>query len=228
MITSALCASGFIWVCQGGGCTIQNNHIWQNGDHVQQNMWADGITCLGCDDTVISSNYFAENSDIDLILGSGIGASLHDNIFSHASASNRPAFGAFMLDNFAGSTSGLFTGAVLENNNVDCDGGMCCFGIELGPKPWYQSSPIGGNFSVINNTVSGAGVGINVDAGGYVGDPITLHSNIIGNTQETFTCGALCGIEQRGSDINISPDSVVVIDSIGSAMVTSTTTYSCA
>lgn len=106
-MANALCASGFIWV--GNSCTIHGNTIVNNGDHFSSLMWADGITCLGCDDTEISSNEFAGNSDIDLILGSGTGCSIHGNTFTHDTANNRPAFGALMLDNFMGTINNAIT-----------------------------------------------------------------------------------------------------------------------
>jgi hypothetical protein len=223
VVANALCASGFIWV--GDSCTITGNKVVNNGDHFTSQMWADGITCLGCDRTEISNNYFAENTDIDLILGSGVEAHVHDNSFAHSSATNRPAFGALMLDNFVGSTSGDFAGASVENNNIDCDTGMCCFGIELGPHPWYASVPITGGFTVSNNAIRGAGVGVNVDAGGSTLQPIALQGNAVSNTVAAFTCGALRGLEQPGSDINVSPDSVVAASEDNQA--TSATTYAC-
>jgi hypothetical protein len=147
-----------------------------------------------------------------------------------------------VLDCYAGSTSGDFTGMLIESNSIDCDNGMCCFGIELGPHPWYQSAPIGGAFTVRYNYVNGAGVGINVDAGGYVNDSIILGDNVITRTQKTFTCGALCMNNQPGSDLNVSPDSVVEIRDGNSVhgnhhalpplpadgtQITSTRTYAC-
>lgn len=113
----------------------------------------------------------------------------------------------------------------MYQNTVDCGSGMCCFGIELGPHPWYQSDPIGGGFSVSENVVSGAGVGINVDAAGSASEYVVLDSNVITNSQDSFTCGALCGVERSGSDINVSPDSAV--DSTSDNQATSTTTYAC-
>ncbi len=225
IIANALCASGFIWI--GDSCTFTNNQIINNGDHFTQNMWADGITCLGCDRTEISGNYFAENSDIDLILGSGHSSYVHDNTFVHDARNNRPSFGALMLDNFASTTSGDYADARIENNNINCGSGTgCCYGIELGPHPWYASAPITGPFSLTNNIISGAGVGINVDAGGSAAAPVALNNNAIANTARSFTCGALCGITQMGSDINVSHDSAVTMSENNQA--SSQTTYACA
>jgi hypothetical protein len=86
----------------GDGITILSNQILNNGDHFSQNMWADGITCLLCDHAVVKNNLFAENSDIDFIMGSGVGSIVANNTFSHFSATNRPTFGALMCDNFMG------------------------------------------------------------------------------------------------------------------------------
>jgi hypothetical protein len=66
IIANALCASGFVWVSQGG--YIGSNLIVNNGDHNSHLMWADGITCLGCDGVDIAGNIFIGNSDIDFIM----------------------------------------------------------------------------------------------------------------------------------------------------------------
>lgn len=96
---NALCASGLIWVATGS--LIENNYITANGDHEEHLMWADGITCLRCDEAVVRGNTFVGNTDIDFIMGSGIGASVVANVFSHASGDSA-AFSCLMCDNFNG------------------------------------------------------------------------------------------------------------------------------
>ena len=113
----------------------------------------------------------------------------------------------------------------IEGNEISCDENMCCFGIELGPHPWYPSAPIGGDFVVTNNLIRGAGVGINSDASGYSDHVVQLIHNSISDTRDTFTCGALCSLERPGSSINISPDSVAACSDDNSP--TSSISYVC-
>lgn len=223
--TNALCASGFIIVANN--LVINNNLIDNNGDHVNHLMWADGITCLQCDNAIVTNNLFNDNTDIDFIMGSGINSHVFNNIYTHNTLNdNKAAFAPIMCDNFNGGTSGDFTNCLIENNKIDCNHGQCCFGIELGPHPWYASSPISGNnFQVVANEISGAGVGINVDAAVIVNNPVNLNSNVISNTPKSFTCGALCMISRNGQFINISPDSTVNYSNNNSPDIS--TSYAC-
>jgi len=223
---NALCASGFVWT--GAKGVISNNTVVDNGDHLTQMMWADGLTCLICDGATISGNTFIGNTDIDLIVGSGTGALIHNNFFYHeVNDLNRSVFSALMFDNFNGGTSGNFDGCKVTSNTISCNptADMCCFGIQLGPHPWYASEPIAGNyFEVSGNEINGAGVGINSDAAGNDVYPVTLMDNVITDTREKFTCGALCGTSRSGSEFNYSPDSRVEYHN---NEPTSFTTYKC-
>jgi hypothetical protein len=223
---NALCASGFVWV--GANGILQNNQITNNGDHIAQMMWADGITCLSCDGASITGNAFSGNTDIDLILGSGVGSIVSNNSFSHDGIDlSRGVFGALMFDNFNGGTTGNFDSCIVSDNTVACnaDADMCCFGIQLGPHPWYPSDPVAGNcFNVTGNSVSGAGVGINADAAGNDIYPVTVMNNVVTDTRKSFECGALCSKSRGGSAFNYSPDSRVEFHNNAP---TSTTSYKC-
>lgn len=205
VIANAVCASGFVLI--GSHITIENTIFLNNGEHDEHYMWADGLTCLNCDYSTFTGNIFQGNSDIDLILGSGISSKISSNRFIHDSS--RPVFGALMLDNFNGGASGNFSGLVAVQNSIDCVSLSCCYGIELGPHPWYASAPIIGGFTIADNKISGASVGINLDAAGYFDSPVILDGNIISDWAVAFTCTWLCNREQQGQMINSSPDSTV-------------------
>lgn len=222
VVANSLCASSLVYI--GAYATVYNTIFEYNGDNFSKLMWSDGLTCLSCDYGSFTGNIFIGNSDIDLIFGSGKGNMVVNNRFIHDS--NRPIFGALMLDNFNGGTSGDFSGLILDSNSIDCGSGNCCFGIELGPHPWYQSAPISGGFLVRNNTIKGAGVGINLDAAGLPSSAVSLESNSISGTQKTFTCSWLCAAEQQGSNINVSPDSTAAYSADNRP--TSSRTYKCA
>ena len=106
VLANALCASGFVFT--GDYLHFENNTVQNNGDHNEHLMWADGLTCLTCDHAYIVGNSFIGNSDVDLIMGSGVNSHVHSNLFLHAADNNRPVFSALMCDNFNGGTTGDF------------------------------------------------------------------------------------------------------------------------
>jgi len=219
VVANSLCASSFVWV--GAGAKIYNNIFANNGEHNSNLMWSDGVTCLSCDSAQILNNVFVGNSDVDLILGGGKDNTvISGNRFIHDKT--RPVFAAMMLDNFNGETSGLFSGLILQSNNIDCGVADCCYGIQVGPRPWYPSAPVSGSFKVDRNSISGAGVGINLDAASGL---VTLEANSVANTAQQFTCTWLCGASQQGSAINVSPESVAAFS--GGQAASSATTYKC-
>jgi len=90
---------------------------------------------------------------------------------------------------------------------INCNG-LCCFGIQLGPDPWYHSANIfGGN--VTYNQVSGAGVLINAGGAGTYINPITVAYNAFSQPRASFTCAPLCRRLQPGAVLNFSPNSFV-------------------
>jgi hypothetical protein len=95
-------------------------------------MWSDGLTLNQASPTVVRGNVFIDNSDINLILGSGADSVVSDNVVIEL---QNGAFGGIMLDNFNGSSDGNFVGMEFHNNSIQCNG-RCDFGLELGPHPW--------------------------------------------------------------------------------------------
>ena len=77
------------------------------------------------------------------------------------------------------SVQGNFTGTVFRDNSVDCGNGRCHYGIEVGPRPYYVSANVFGG-TITANTVTGAGILINVDGGGTAADPVVVVSNSLG------------------------------------------------
>ena len=126
----AVCGSGLAWV--GGGSRVVDSVICHNGDHYTRNMWSDGLTLNQASPAVVQRSMFIDNSDINLILGSGSNSDVSDNIIFEM---QNGAFGGVMFDNFNGSTDGSFIGMEFHNNVINCNG-KCDFGLELGPHPW--------------------------------------------------------------------------------------------
>lgn len=117
--------------------------------------YADGLTVWSSKNIRITDSVFADNTDIDLILGNAPGAVIENNLFSNT---HSYAFAALMLDNFT-RMPGDFSGAVIRKNRIECGEGMCGIGINIGPHMWYAASPVTGG-DIFENTVSGARQGI--------------------------------------------------------------------
>jgi hypothetical protein len=164
-------------------------------------MWSDGITVTFTDNARVVSNYFADNSDVDLILGSNRGGLVQHNTIHHAW---QDSFAGLMLDNFNGSAPGDFEGAQVIENTILCNG-RCDYGIQIGPHPWYQSANIRGG-TVAANLVEGARMGIDADGAGTVDAPTTITGNQVGPSpaSATFLCGS-----RPSSRFNVAPDAVV-------------------
>jgi hypothetical protein len=196
---NALCGSGFEW--NGANAYIGGNLVRGNGDHTTHNMWSDGITVTRTDHAQVVSNYFSDNSDVDLILGSNHGGVVEHNIVAHGA---QDSFAGLMLDNFNGSTPGDFVDAEVSSNTINCNG-RCDYGIQLGPHPWYASANITGGL-VTANSVTGARMGIDADGAGTQAAPMTVTNNQVGSVPATATF--LCG-QRPSARFNVSPDSVV-------------------
>jgi hypothetical protein len=197
---NALCGSGFEW--KGDDLLVAGCLFRDNGDHDRATMWADGLTLLQSDRARVDGNLFADNSDVDLICGGANGGTFTNN---HVVHSRQGAFAGLMLDNFDGTTSGDFRGAVVSNNTVDCGARLCDFAVELGPHPWYLSAnTLGGTVS--GNTVSGGKIGINVEGAGTPSEPIVVTGNTVAPSPSSaqFSCGT-----RTTTTFNVSPDSFV-------------------
>ena len=126
----AVCGTGLGWV--GHSSRVTDSVISHNGDHYTHNMWSDGLTLNQASPTIVQGNLFIDNSDINLIFGSGSDSEVSGNtIFEMQNG----AFGGVMFDNFNGSTDGDFVGMEYHHNVIDCNG-QCDFGLEIGPHPW--------------------------------------------------------------------------------------------
>jgi hypothetical protein len=197
----ALCgtALGF----QGDDPTITDSDFRDNGLHVRTPpQFSDGLTLAHADRAVVSRNVFRDNTDVGFVCGGSTGATLADNAVIQRA---QGAFAGLMLDNFDGTSSGDFTGSVIQGNVVDCGPHLCDFGIELGPHPWYASPNLVAG-TVTGNVVTGATQGIDASGAGTAAAPMAVFGNTVSGsaTSGTFTCGVA-----TTSDLNISPDSFV-------------------
>jgi hypothetical protein len=182
---NAVCGSGAVW--DGPGAEIINSHFQHNGDHFSTNLWSDGLTLLHADSndrkTIVTGNSFIDNSDVDFICGGASNALLSGNTISHSA---QPSFAGMMLDNFNGGTPGNFIGTIIANNSINCE--SCTYGLNLGPKGWYDSPNIfGGN--VTGNHMAGAIFLLNIDGGGTAQYPMVVYGNTFGAVDAVPKCG---------------------------------------
>ena len=217
---NALCGSGMEF--RGNDAVITGNVFRANGQNSVSNMWSDGLTIHFSDRATVSNNIFVDNSDVALILGGGRNTVVQNNSISQP---GQVAFAGLMLDNFNGTTSGDFTGALVTGNTIDCSAARNChFGIELGPHPWYLSTNILGG-DVHGNTVTSARQGINVEGAGTAAAPLLLYGNPVSNAapgSAHFNCGS-----HTTSAFNINTADSVVNRNGDTSPVTTFVWHSC-
>jgi hypothetical protein len=99
--------SGFAW--NGNSATVSNSAFAFNGDPYAvnttsawpHNMVSDGLTMGQTEGSLVQSNVFQDNSDVNVILGGGPGTTVRGNtVFMRQSS----AGAGLMLDNFGGGT----------------------------------------------------------------------------------------------------------------------------
>lgn len=198
---NTLCGTGLEWT--GHGAVIYGSVFRNNGQNSVRNMWADGLTLLNSNDSVVTDNLFLDNSDIGFVCGGARNGFFSNNTIRQQA---QVSFGGLMLDNFNASQPGDFTDALVLENTVDCTDQRCHFGINLGPHAWYLSRNITGG-TVAYNTVRNARQGLNIDGAGTADNPIIVFGNDVSGSpdQASFQCGT-----RPTSDFNINvADSVV-------------------
>jgi parallel beta-helix repeat protein len=202
---NAVCGTGMVWI--GGNATIERSAFLSNGDAATQSMWSDGLTLLSASRSTIRENMFENNSDVGLIIGNAIDSRVEHNAIRQRM---QPAFAGLMLDNFNSNDRAIrgdFRGAVIANNTIDCGAQLCTFGIQVGPRPWYQSNNIVGG-ELHDNIVKGAKIGINVDGAGDRDTPTAIFSNSV-EPAPPGSYFARCARPIPAPWMNIAPTSIV-------------------
>ena len=203
--SNALCGTGMVW--SGAKATVEHSAFRSNGDAATQNMWADGLTMVYAPRSVVLDNTFEDNSDVALIIGFGVESRIERN---RVVQRTQPAFAGLMLDNFNSDdrrVRGDFRGGIAADNAIDCGPQLCTFGIQVGPRPWYQTPNIIGG-ELHDNTVKGAKIGINVDGAGERDAPTAIYNNSV----ESVSPGAYftkCALPIPADWMNIAPTSFV-------------------
>lgn len=174
LMINALCGTSCEW--SGADAVIEGSTFLNNGDHFgrqsgkQNHKWADGLTLTDVPGVLVRDNLFMDNSDVNLIVANGTGGRIENNTVRMVIGG---AFAGIMLDSFGQPELGNFAGMLVLSNTVAC-GNRCHYGLEIGPRPWYQPSNLVGPATVTGNTVSGAAILVNVDGAGIPGGVFTL------------------------------------------------------
>ena len=179
---NALCGTGL----RVSNVSVVNSRFTDNGVHTGK-MFADGLTVGRCDASYIVNNELSDNTDVDLIFGSGIGCRGQDNVITHTPDRSQGSFVALML--FTWYTAGHYFGSDFSFNRLDC-ADQCGIGLYLGADQAfgpYATFIEGG--SVHDNTIRGAHQGVAVDTARNV---VFYNNQVAGAsaTSPTF-CGTL-------------------------------------
>ncbi|UMY16691.1 right-handed parallel beta-helix repeat-containing protein [Methylobacterium organophilum] len=181
------------------GLNVTGNYIGSNGNHGEKGLWADGLTIRDASNVIVDSNTFRDNTDVQLILGGCQKCSIKENNLSHSRDIRGASFAELMIHAWP-QTSGRYGGSTVKDNTIDCGPAkLCGFGLMIGSNPWYKAQVSGG--TIMNNAISNARVGINVD--GATG-MIDVRDNTVTNSGGQFSSS--CGITHWPS-VNVAPGS---------------------
>jgi hypothetical protein len=198
------CSTGFEIHASALRFKFVNNFVGNNGAHNENMMWADGLTVHSSEDSLVDSNTFQNNTDVDLIFGGCQRCTIQNNKIVHTTSFAGSSFAALMLHSWD-AAHGNYTGSVTKNNSIDCSYmRRCGFGILLGSQPWYDQPYFGGEVSGNSVNYAMAGLVIN-DATGST----KLLSNTVTGSGGTFASS--CG-DVNFAAFSISPTSAKYIN----------------
>jgi hypothetical protein len=183
-----VCASGMS--VDGSNFRVTNSWFAYNGwpgDETDPQIgepWSDGLTVLSCNDgSIIESNHFVDNTDVDLIVGGGSGCLITDNHIDHYQTRG---FAGLMVESFNGA--GDHSGITYSGNTVTSTLDQLAFGIMVGHHPWTSQLNILNVGSVQGNTASGAVINLQIEASsGIAGGQVT--GNTVSGAAGTSTGG---------------------------------------
>jgi hypothetical protein len=196
---NALCGTGL----RVNNVDVVNSLFADNGVHTVgaiDLLWSDGLTVGRCDRSYVVNNEFRDNTDIDLIFGSGNHCVGQDNRIRHGSDPSKSAFVALSI--FTWYTTGPYFGADFSFNDIDC-AGQCGKGLSLGSDdamgPYFTFVEGG---SVHDNRIRGAHQGVSVDTARNV----EFYDNIVSESGGLHSTS--CGSFNMGA-YDLSPESVL-------------------
>jgi hypothetical protein len=178
----ALCGSAMEIV--GSNYVVANSQFYSNGYIDSQRggwPWSDGMTLAYCQSGYVHDNYLEDSTDIAIVSGGtgGYGCRVENNTIRQI---NNHAFAGLALAAFDETTLvGDHTNSFYQNNTITSSLNQLDMGLNVGMHGWFTDRDTFGG-SVINNTVSGAA--INLDIYGYHDG--TVNNNTLSNPQGSF------------------------------------------
>ena len=177
---SALCGSAL--EVEGSDFDIYNSEFLYNGSNSGANEpWADGITLLMCDVGSVYSNYFRDNTDIDIVVGGGDECLIDDNEIDHV---DDYAFAGFHVGWFPGTFAAAHDTSEYRYFDISSASDKLGFGVVVGYHPWSSTRDIEGGY-VHHNYSNGANINLLVE--GITSG--SFQSNTWDNPQ-----GSACGV----------------------------------
>ena len=159
-----------------------------NGLH-KRYLWADGLTAKECPGKFVYQNYFARNTDVDCVVGTGP-CDVIGNRIVHEPKFRTSSFAAINLFTFFRHEA-PHAGTRVAKNTIDCgDRRGCGAAIHMGSDAWAPGGsrrPVAGPVYVYDNYIQGAQGGILIDTG----NDIRLSRNVIHATGGRYHAG--CG-----------------------------------
>jgi hypothetical protein len=191
-VENAMCGTGLGLY---GNFDVRYNYIVLNGRDqplkAGDTPWSDGISVLYCDAGYIGSNVFADNTDIDLVVGGGHDCIVESNTITHL---RRFGVAGMNIGNFDGPGAGDHTGSQYRLNTIDSFvPNKLGMGLIVGSHPWDMSRWVYAG-RITGNTVYGANINMVVDGvyGGEVSgntthDPSQTGDNACGHVGRDYT-----------------------------------------
>lgn len=171
---NALCGTGLVVLGTTAQVTVRDSTFANNGSHVMQSLWSDGLTVHDSSGSQFVNNQFIDNTDVDLIFGGCPSCVITGNRIVHTAKPDGGAFVAMMIQKWP-ETSGNYGNVLVSNNLVDCGPNQACgSGIYVGSESWYPGTPFGSptpgtaNGRISDNTIRNAMNGLYIAAQGLI------------------------------------------------------------
>lgn len=157
LFTDAMCGSGL--ELSGSNFEVYSNYFANNGRPREESAagqpWADGLTLHSCNYGSVRNNFFENNTDVDIIVGTGSGCQVRFNTILHSSV-----YGYAGINIGGGNVNQI--GGSISNNEIMSAPDKLGYGLSVGCWPWAQVvTPNVGE--VADNRITGAVVNLVVD-----------------------------------------------------------------
>ncbi len=216
------------------GIQVLKNRVYDNGLHDYakdpngsykpgEAAWADGMIAAMLANSKVIGNYFADNTDVDLIFWGCQNCQITDNVIYHSKDMYKSSFAALHLGvavdlpsspDFQ-AESGDYSGTVVARNQVDCGPNKACgYGLLVGVFFNHRVDAVRAvsGAKVYDNTVTNSQQGISI----HHAQDIYFANNKVsksGIKDQTYVCSSgKHGQEFQWSAFNISASYVKNLD----------------